>query len=114
LDSITTLEYHTLLAVADEARHGYAIREAIEAESRGCLTPGAGTLYRLLARLVSRGLLEEVTDATADPGAPHPGLPRKYYSLTPAGREALGEEATRLRAAYLLAERRLGLTDGAT
>jgi DNA-binding PadR family transcriptional regulator len=113
LDSITTLEYHALLAVADRPRHGYAIRDAIEAESRGHLSPGAGTLYRLLARLVSRDLLEE-TDSVPDSDGPHPGLPRKYYELTRSGREVLGQEAARLRAAYLLAERRLGLTDGTT
>lgn len=111
MQSLTPLEYHALLAVAATPLHGYVIRDAIEAESRGRLNPGAGTLYRLLARLVARELVEV---AEADPSAeePHPGLPRKYYGLTPRGREALAEEARRLRAAWVLAAQRLGLGEG--
>ena len=41
LDSITTLEYHTLLAVAGEACHGYAIREAIEFHLDGLREDGS-------------------------------------------------------------------------
>ena len=50
-----------------------------------------------------------------EPGADapsHPGVPRRYYALTAAGRRALGAEAARLRAAAAMAEKRLGLARG--
>lgn len=103
---LSPLEYHLLLALADGEKHGYALRHAIEEESRGAIDPKAGTLYRVLARLLSAGMIRE-TDGPVDAG-PHPGRPRRYYGLSPRGREALVEEAARMRNAALLAERRLG------
>lgn len=106
---LNPLEYHVLLALAERALYGYAVKEAIAAESGGSLTPRAGSLYRVLARLMTWGLVEEVEGE--DGGEPHPGLERKYYALTPEGREALREEAAHLRHAAALAERRLGVAD---
>lgn len=102
---LTGLEYHVLLAVAHGPLHGYAIRDAVEADSRGALSPRAGSLYRVIARLTAAGLLAE-TDAP-DPG-PHPGRERRYYALTAEGRGALADEARRWKGAAALAERRLG------
>lgn len=107
--TLSNLEYHVLLALADGALYGYALKEAVVEESGGALTPRAGSLYRVLARLMSRGFVEEVEPD--DPVEPHPGLDRKYYALTARGRQALGREATRLRDAAVLAEQRLGLAD---
>jgi DNA-binding PadR family transcriptional regulator len=107
---MSNLEYHVLLAMADGPRYGYAVKEAIESESGGTLTPRAGSLYRVLARLVSWGLVEE-TEAPAE-SEPHPGLARKYYGLTPQGRGALAAEARRLKGAAALAEDRLRMAEG--
>ena len=41
------------------------------------------------------------------PVSPHPGLSRRYYALTAAGRRALAAEARRLKGAVALAEKRL-------
>jgi len=41
------------------------------------------------------------------PESPHPGLARRYYALTAAGRRALAGEALRLKGAAALAEKRL-------
>jgi DNA-binding PadR family transcriptional regulator len=38
---------------------------------------------------------------------PHPGLSRRYYALTAAGRRTLAAEARRLKGAAALAEKRL-------
>jgi PadR family transcriptional regulator, regulatory protein PadR len=99
------LEYHVLLALAGGPLHGYAVKQRVEDESGGSLTPQAGSLYRVIARLITSGLLVE----TDPPGgeAPHPGLARRYYALTAAGRRALGAEARRLKGAAALAEKRL-------
>lgn len=107
--AISLLEYHVLLALADGARHGYAIAERIADESGGAQRPRAGSLYRVIARLLSEGLLGE-RDAPED--EPHPGLARRYYALTAAGRRALAEETARLKRTALLAEKRLGLHGG--
>ena len=102
---LSALEYHVLLAVADRPLYGYAIRDAVEEESAGALSPRAGTLYRVIARLVSSDWMAE-TDPP-DGAEPHPGRPRRYYALTAEGRALLAEEARRLRTAAALAEERL-------
>lgn len=107
---ISTLEYHVLLALAGGPVYGYAIKETVAEESVGALTPRAGTLYRVIARLMTWGLVTEAEPEETAP--PHPGLARKYYGLTMAGRAALAAEARRLKGAAALAEERLGTAQG--
>lgn len=107
---MSSLEYHVLLAMANGPLYGYAIKEAVETESGGTLTPRAGSLYRVLARLMTWGLVTEAEPAEAT--LPHPGRERKYYGLTAEGRGALAAEARRQRGAAALAEERLGMSEG--
>ena len=109
-EGMSTLEYHVLLAMAHAPLYGYAIKEAVESESAGTLTPRAGSLYRVLARLMSAGLVAEAEPDGAVP--PHPGRERRYYALTARGRAALAAEAGRLKEAAALAEKRLGVAGG--
>ena len=102
---MSNLEYHVLLALAGGALHGYAVKQRVEGESGGSVTPRPGSLYRVIARLITAGLVIE-TDPRG-PVEPHPGLARRYYTLTAAGRRALAAEAARLKGAAALAERRL-------
>jgi DNA-binding PadR family transcriptional regulator len=104
-EPLSNLEYHVLLALAGGALYGFAIKEAVTEESAGTLTPRAGSLYRVLARLLGRRFVEEVASRASD--EPHPGLERKYYALTERGRAVLRAEALRQREAAKLAERRL-------
>lgn len=106
-DQVSSLEYHVLLAMAEGPLYGYAIKTAVETESAGALTPRAGSLYRVLARLITTGLVTET--GPPEPETPHPGRARKYYGLTGAGRETLAAEARRLRDVAKLAEGRLGM-----
>ena len=103
------LQFHVLLALSAGALHGYALAERIAAESGGALRPRAGSLYRVIARLISEGL---VTESEGAGEGPHPGLARRYYALTASGRRTLGEEARRLKHAAAAAEKRLGLARG--
>jgi DNA-binding PadR family transcriptional regulator len=103
---LSTLEYHVLLAIAEGPMHGYAIRDAVEHESARTLSPRAGTLYRVIARMMTSGLVSEA-QAPDDEGR-HPGRARRYYELTPQGRIALVDEAIRLKDAAALALERLG------
>lgn len=108
--SMSSLEYHVLLAMVGAPRYGYDIKSTVETESAGTLTPRAGSLYRVIARLIKRGWVSEVEPREAVD--PHPGRARKYYGLTKGGRVALADEARRLRAAAALAEEKLGAIEG--
>jgi DNA-binding PadR family transcriptional regulator len=107
---ISRLEYHVLLALATGPLYGYAIKDAVAEESAGTLTPRAGTLYRVIARLMTWGLVAETEPE--EEMSPHPGLARKYYGLTGEGRRALAAESSRLKEAAGLAEERLGTVGG--
>lgn len=85
--------FQVLLALADEARHGYGIVKAIEAATDGALVVSPSPLYRKLKRLMELGVIAE-TDKR-----PAPDLDderRRYYRLTHAGRGLLAAEARRL------------------
>lgn len=103
------LDYHILLALANGPLYGLAIRDAVEAESGGRLNPRAGSLYRVIARLIGDRLVNEVKGDTAEP---HPGLARRYYALTATGKRALTSETARLKFAAGIAEERLGMLKG--
>jgi DNA-binding PadR family transcriptional regulator len=103
---MSPLDYHLLLALASGPLHGYAIAERVAAESGGTLRPRAGSLYRVIARLVT---LEHVAESEGEEKVAHPGLARRYYTLTAHGRRALADETRRLKSATAVAEKRLGL-----
>ena len=111
-NGMSPLEYHVLLALASAPLHGYAIKDVVAVESGGALKPRAGALYRVIARLMSVGFVTDTEPKGSD--APHPGLARKYYALTPSGRAALGAEARRLKQSAAIAERRLGIARSRT
>jgi DNA-binding PadR family transcriptional regulator len=102
---MTLLEYHVLLALAEESLHGWAVAERVSEDSGGTLRPRAGSLYRVIARLMAEGWVAESPGAADEP---HPGLPRRYYALTAPGRRTLAHESPRLRRAAALALKRLG------
>ena len=79
-------DFHILLALAAGPRHGYEIMKEVDRESGGTVRLEVGTLYRILARLLDDGLLEE---ADGDGR-------RRNYCLTRLGRRALKQEAERL------------------
>ncbi len=103
---LSTIECHLLLAIVGGPMHGYAIRDAVEAESSGTLKPRAGTLYRVIARMIARGYIAEAV--TPNEELRHPGRERRYYQLTREGRTVLSEEASRLTGVAALAHDRLG------
>jgi DNA-binding PadR family transcriptional regulator len=107
---VTSLGYHVLLSLTRGPLYGYAIAEAVVSESSGTLTPRAGSLYRVIARLISDGFVK-AAKAPA-PVGPHPGKDRKYYALTATGRHALLAETARMKESLALAEKRLGVTAG--
>ena len=108
--ALSLLEYHVLLALSGGKLHGYAIKDAVAADSAGTQTPRAGSLYRVVGRLLTDGLVrEEESDPRAEP---HPGLERRYYALTASGKRALAAEAQRLKGTAAIAAKRLGTLGG--
>lgn len=78
--------------------------KAVESESGGTVAPEIGSLYRVLARLMGEGLVDEAPAPTDEDT--HPGRARKYYRLTDTGRAVARAEALRLRDVLGLAARR--------
>lgn len=76
-----------VLAILDEGEsYGYAILKRIDELSGGKLEWTDGMLYPLLHRLDRLGYVEARWDA------PEGGRRRKYYNITPTGRDALAEQ----------------------
>ena len=86
---------HILLALAEGARHGYAIKQDVEERTRGAIRLGPGTLYEAIQRLLDGGLIEETSGIDAENGQQ---AQRRYYALTPAGWAVLRDEIHRLGA----------------
>lgn len=103
---MSPLDFHVLLVLSERALYGYAIMKSLEEDTRGAIAPEIGSLYRVLARLVSWGLVEQIEGADDVAEEAHPGRRRKYYALTAAGDRALREEAARLEDALDLARSR--------
>ncbi len=90
---LTTALLHTLLALADGEKHGYAIIREISRRTDESVRLGAGTLYALVKRALADGLIVESDDR------PDPSLDderRRYYRLTPLGRSVAEAEVSRL------------------
>ena len=81
---MTETIYYTLLSVK-EPRHGYGIMQYVEELTKGRLVLGTGTLYTMLGRLQTDGVIATV-----------PADGRKAYQLTAAGARLLLEETQRL------------------
>jgi DNA-binding PadR family transcriptional regulator len=95
--------FHILLALAGRDLHGLGIAAEVEKATQGAVELGAGTLYRSLHEMAEAGLIREVP---APEEAPDPR--RKYYRITPTGRERVASEAERMEEIVRLArERRL-------
>lgn len=65
-----------VLSQLHERQYGYALKQALEDKG---LEINEGTLYPLLRRLESQGLLESDWEVVDD------ARPRRYYQISPAG-----------------------------
>ncbi len=93
-----------LLAVMGEGpAYGYEMTKRLRA--RGLSMVGEGSIYPLLGRLERDGLVE--TRRAASNGGP----PRKYYSLSPKGEQALESGVDEWRAARNAVDGALGLVE---
>lgn len=100
---LTPAVLHILLALAAGERHGYAIMKQVEADSRGKVKMGPGTLYGSIARMIDAGLIRE-SERKVDPEMDDER--RVYYRMAAAGRRALAAEMERYREVLALAGRK--------
>jgi DNA-binding PadR family transcriptional regulator len=84
---------HILLALGDDAKHGYAIMQDIAKESGGRLRLLPGTLYSTMKQLLADRLVEEVGPPR---GADSHDERRRYYRVTKRGRLAVESETRRM------------------
>ena len=88
-------QFHILLSLAGQDRHGYGIILDVASRTGDELRMGTGTLYTAIGRLVTLGLIE---DTGVEDGR------RRHYHLTRLGRSVLEAEAARLEALVRLAQ----------
>lgn len=93
---------HILLALASEDLHGYGIIQEIARQSQGSYRLGPGTLYDNLKKLMDQKLVIDL---------PRSAMPkdeeRRFYRISPEGREVLAAEVERLRDVIATAQGRL-------
>ena len=90
---LSTPVLHILLALAEGAKHGYAIKQDVDERTGGAIRLGPGTLYEAIARLEDAGLIAE-----SAAGAPANGqeAQRRVYHLTERGWTTLRGEIRQL------------------
>lgn len=91
-DLVPPAEFRILLALVDGPKHGHAIRAEVLERTEGRVDLGPGTLYGAIKRLDRRGWIQE----TAPPRGEEGDGRRRFYRLTPRGREAARAEVARL------------------
>jgi DNA-binding PadR family transcriptional regulator len=93
--------FNVLLALADEDKHGYAILKEVTEQSEGEVQLSTGTLYGIIKRLLSEGLIVEVRREILgdDPR-------RRYYHLTDEGRSLAAAETARIHKLLVRARRK--------
>ena len=99
--SLTTTEFHIMLALRDSSLHGYQIIKQIDQDTDGAVKLLTGTLYNAIKRLAASELIQETEGDVSQDSR------RKYYQLTEKGRRALGIELQRYEnAVKLISSRR--------
>jgi PadR family transcriptional regulator PadR len=81
---ITSLSLLSILSSSDKPMYGYQIAKLMEDDEADAPLIKHGALYPVLRSLEGNGLLSSMVEPSVS------GPPRRYYSITPAGRDALG------------------------
>ena len=98
--------FQILISLADRDLHGYAIIQDVASRTEGEVRLTASTLYAAMKRMLDAGMVEEVSEPRRAPDGEDPR--RRYYRMTPYGREIAQLEAARLeRAAGMARAKRL-------
>jgi len=109
---LSPTDFQVLLVLARGPAHGYGIMKDVEESSGGMVRIELGSLYRLIARLLATGMIEE---ASAVDHPPHAGKKRRTYEITQLGLAVTRADAERMSDTLSLArsEKLLAGSDGA-
>lgn len=110
---LTPVVLHILLALAEGGsggerrdeiggKHGYAVAQEVETMTEGQIRMGPGTLYGSIQRMLSSGLIEELTKSRGR-GHSNDDERRRYYRLTVLGQRVLELELARLARVVVVA-----------
>jgi len=102
------VEFEILLVLTAGDSHGYGIIKEAEERSQGRTRIETGTLYRALRRLAEAGLVEP---SGRRPASDVDDERRRYFTITPFGKEVAAVEARRLASQVDAARARALLTD---
>ena len=91
--ALTPAMFQVLLALGDGEKHGYAILKEVEEQTDGHVRLSTGTLYAIIKRLLIDGAIQECRQR---PPVEEDDQRRRYYRLTPSGRQVAIEEAERM------------------
>lgn len=91
---MTALDFQVLSLLVEGPCHGYGIVQAAESRYPDQPALEIGSLYRIVARMLDDGLIEEVAKPA---GVPESGRKRRFYRATELGTSVLRAEAERLR-----------------
>jgi DNA-binding PadR family transcriptional regulator len=90
---LPTATFHILVALSEADRHGYAIMQEVAERTGGKTKLNPGTLYTTIRRLLDQGVISELDDR---PDPNEDDERRRYYRLTPFGRQVAQLELARL------------------
>jgi DNA-binding PadR family transcriptional regulator len=78
------LRHYILHKIALKPIHGYEVIQDIDSKTEGAWKPGAGSLYPILKKLVSEGLIKADPSSAEEPT-------RRVYHITPKGTDELAK-----------------------
>jgi DNA-binding PadR family transcriptional regulator len=91
---------HILLALSEQALHGYGIIKEVDRQTHGQYRLGPGTLYDNLVKLIEDGLVDDIPPNN-EPDS------KRMYRLTQSGAGVLSAELIGLESVLRLGRRRL-------
>jgi PadR family transcriptional regulator PadR len=77
------LTFWILILLEQQPMYAYEMKTAIDEFSQGSIVAGENSIYRALRRFTAAGLVQSEKQPS------DVGPPRRYFALTPAGRELL-------------------------
>ena len=86
-DALGDLEHQVLLAALRLEGEAYSVSVVLEIEERTHRSPAQSAVFIALRRLEEKGLLRSSLEKRDE----EPGRARRYFQITPAGRERLRE-----------------------
>jgi DNA-binding PadR family transcriptional regulator len=91
---LKTQWFHIMLSLVAEEQHGYGIMQEVLQRTTGQVRLWPATLYGSLKRMIEADLIEESSNR---PAPEFDDTRRRYYRLTPLGKQVLDAECERLQ-----------------